>query len=85
MWTTNGTLGRRCLHDWFEQHQARAAAHPCRRVHHDGITCFGYATRAEFEADSYGWGKRDTQGCREIESVVRRGQDYYGLWTHNLR
>ena len=50
------------LHDSVEQHQALAADTPAAQFIRTEDYCFGYATRADFDADSYSWGKRDAQG-----------------------
>lgn len=61
------------LHDSVEQHQALAADTPAARFISTEDYCFGYATRASFEADAYGWDKRNAQGLRyEVVS----GADY---------
>lgn len=61
------------LHDTVEQHQALAAGTDAAKFITTEDYCFGYAKRADYEADSYGWGKRDAQGVRyEVVS----GQDY---------
>ncbi len=52
------------LHDTVEQHQALAADTPAAQFISTEDYCFGYATRADYEADSYGWSKRDAQGVR---------------------
>ncbi|MDC0136652.1 FAD-dependent oxidoreductase [Sulfitobacter sp.] len=61
------------LHDTVEQHQALAADTPAARFITTEDYCFGYATRADFEADSYGWGKRDAQG---VQLDVVSGAEY---------
>ncbi|MDB4235137.1 FAD-dependent oxidoreductase [bacterium] len=61
------------LHDTVEQHQALAADTPAARFITTEDYCFGYATRADFEADSYGWGKRDAQG---VQHDVVSGAEY---------
>ena len=61
------------LHDTVEQHQALAADTPAARFITTEDYCFGYATRADFEADSYGWGKRDAQG---VQYDVVSGAEY---------
>lgn len=61
------------LHDTVEQHQALAADTPAARFISTEDYCFGYASRAGFEADSYSWGKRDAQG---VKYEVASGQDY---------
>ena len=68
-----GTAMAALLHDSVEQHQALAADTPAARFITTEDYCFGYATRAEFEADSYGWGKRDAQG---VKYEVVSGADY---------
>jgi D-amino-acid dehydrogenase len=50
------------LHDTVEQHQALAADTPAAAFITTEDYCFGYATRAEFDADAYGWSKRCAQG-----------------------
>lgn len=61
------------LLDSAAQHRALAAGTPAERFISEDDYCFGYATRAAFEADSYGWGKRDAVGVRyEVVS----GTDY---------
>lgn len=52
------------LMDSVAQHRALAAGTPAARFISDDDYCFGYPTRAAFEADSYGWGKRDAAGVR---------------------
>ncbi|KIN73113.1 NAD(P)/FAD-dependent oxidoreductase [Sulfitobacter guttiformis] len=52
------------LHDSVEQHQALAADTPAAAYITTEDYCFGYATRADFDADAYSWGKRDAQGVR---------------------
>ncbi|WP_298857576.1 FAD-dependent oxidoreductase [uncultured Sulfitobacter sp.] len=61
------------LHDTVEQHQALAADTPAARFITTDDYCFGYATRADFDADSYGWGKRDAQG---VQYEVVSGAQY---------
>lgn len=61
------------LHDTVEQHQALAADTPAARFISTEDYCFGYATRAGFDADNYSWGKRDAQG---VKYDVVSGQDY---------
>ncbi|WP_420860554.1 NAD(P)/FAD-dependent oxidoreductase [Algirhabdus cladophorae] len=53
-----GTL----LHDSVQQHQALAQGTPAAKFITTEDYCFGYATRAEFEADSYAWDKRKAAG-----------------------
>ena len=59
------------LHDSVEQHQALTADTPAAKFITTEDYCFGYATRTEYEADSYGWGKRDAQGVQyEVVSAA---------------
>ncbi len=50
------------MHDCHAQHLALAAGTPAERFVGDEDYCFGYATRADFDADRYGWEKRKAQG-----------------------
>ncbi len=52
------------LLDSAAQHRALAAGTPAERFVSDEDYCFGYAKRADFDADRYGWGKRDAVGVR---------------------
>ncbi|MDG1068837.1 MAG: FAD-dependent oxidoreductase [Sulfitobacter sp.] len=61
------------LHDTVEQHQALAADTPAAQFIKTDDYCFGYASRAEFDADSYGWGKRDAQN---VPYEVVTGAEY---------
>jgi D-amino-acid dehydrogenase len=61
------------LMDSAAQHHALAAGTPAARFVCDDDYCFGYASRAAFEADSYGWGKRRAVGVRYD---VLSGADY---------
>jgi D-amino-acid dehydrogenase len=61
------------LHDTVEQHQALAADTPAAQFITTEDYCFGYATSAEYEADAYGWTKRDAQG---VKYEVVSGADY---------
>jgi D-amino-acid dehydrogenase len=62
------------LADSVAQHRALAKGTPAERFIFDDDYCFGYATRAAFEADSYGWGKRDAAGVRyEVVSGAQHG------------
>ncbi|MGB0797722.1 MAG: NAD(P)/FAD-dependent oxidoreductase, partial [Planktomarina sp.] len=50
------------MHDSVDQHHALAAGTDAERyISHEDF-CFGYATRAAFEADQYGWDKRAAVG-----------------------
>ncbi|WP_299416730.1 FAD-dependent oxidoreductase [uncultured Sulfitobacter sp.] len=59
-----GTAMSALLHDTVEQHQALAADTPAAQFITTDDYCFGYDTKAAFEADSYGWSKRDAQGVK---------------------
>ena len=61
------------LHDTVEQHQALAADTPAAQFITTEDYCFGYATRTEYEADAYGWTKRDAQG---VKYEVVSGAEY---------
>lgn len=61
------------LHDAVDQHTALAADTPAAKFISHEDYCFGYATRAAFDADSYGWCKRDAAG---VKYDVVSGQDY---------
>lgn len=61
------------LHDTVEQHQALAADTPAACFITTEDYCFGYGTHADFEADSYGWSKRDAQG---VQYDVVSGAEY---------
>jgi D-amino-acid dehydrogenase len=52
------------MHDTLEQHQQLAANTPAAKYIHDDDYCFGYATRASFDADAYGWEKRRAAGYK---------------------
>ncbi|WP_415404255.1 NAD(P)/FAD-dependent oxidoreductase [Tateyamaria sp. SN3-11] len=57
-----GTAMSMLLHDTVEQHRALAKGTGAERYIGAEDYCFGYATRAAFEADAYSWGKRDALG-----------------------
>ena len=62
------------LHDTVDQHESLAADTGAQHfVTHEDY-CFGYQTRAMFEADSYGWSKRRAAGVKH--SIVS-GADYH--------
>ncbi len=61
------------LHDTVEQHQALAADTPAANYISTEDYCFGYATRADFDADSYGWSKRKAQG---VKHEIVSGTEY---------
>ncbi len=50
------------LHDTVDQHRSLAQGTQAERYIKDDDYCFGYATRAAFEADAYGWAKRKAAG-----------------------
>lgn len=50
------------LYDSVEQHQALADGTEAARFIDPVDYCYGYATRADFDADAYGWGKRKAAG-----------------------
>jgi D-amino-acid dehydrogenase len=52
------------LHDSVAQHMALAADTPAAQYITTEDYCFGYARRADYDADSYGWAKRAAQGVR---------------------
>lgn len=55
-----GTL----LHDSADQHAALCAGTAAEKYVGREDYCYGYATRAAFEADGYGWGVRRDAGVR---------------------
>lgn len=61
------------MHDTLEQHRALADGTPAERYIHPDDYCFGYATRAAFDADAYGWGKREAAG---YDFEVMSGAEY---------
>lgn len=50
------------LHDSYDQHCRLAEGTGAERYIGSEDYCFGYATQAEFEADSYAWSKRKAAG-----------------------
>ena len=52
------------LHDSVDQHAALCEGTPAARYLGREDYCFGYATRAAFEADAYAWGIRRDAGVR---------------------
>ena len=50
------------LHDAVEQHRALAAGTPAAAYLRDDDWIYGYADRAAYEADAYGWGIRRAHG-----------------------
>lgn len=61
------------LHDTVDQHRQLAAGTPAADFITDDDYCFGYATKAAFEADAYGWEKRKAAG---YDFEVMSGADY---------
>lgn len=61
------------LHDTVDQHRALAAGTGAEKFISDEDYCFGYATKAAFEADAYGWKKRKAAG---FKYEVVAGADY---------
>lgn len=61
------------MHDTLDQHRVLAQATPAARFIHSDDYCFGYATRAAFDADAYGWDKRRAAG---YVFEVMSGADY---------
>ncbi|MEO9895592.1 MAG: FAD-dependent oxidoreductase [Paracoccaceae bacterium] len=61
------------LGDSVDQHESLAKDTPAQKfIHHDDY-CFGYKTRADFDADRYGWSKRDAVG---VKYSVIPGREY---------
>ncbi|CTQ51211.1 NAD(P)/FAD-dependent oxidoreductase [Jannaschia donghaensis] len=54
----------RLLHDSVDQHAALCAGTDAEKYLGREDYCFGYATRAAFDADGYGWGVRRQAGVR---------------------
>lgn len=65
------------LHDTVAQHRALADGTDAARFISDEDYCFGYATRADFEADAYGWEKRRKAGYafEVVEGTEYRAAD----------
>ena len=64
------------LHDTLEQHRQLAAGTPAAKFITSDDYCFGYTTRAAFEADAYGWEKRKNLGYDfEVVGGAQYGQD----------
>ncbi|RLJ60119.1 D-amino-acid dehydrogenase [Litoreibacter meonggei] len=51
------------LHDTVDQHRALARGTSAEKYIGAEDYCFGYATKATFEADAYSWQKRKAAGC----------------------
>jgi D-amino-acid dehydrogenase len=64
------------LHDTVDQHRALAAGTGAEKFISDEDYCFGYATKAAFEADAYGWEKRTAAG---FKYEVVSGEDYVNV------
>ena len=61
------------VYDTVAQHKALAAGTDAESFIKEGDYCFGYASRAEFEADAFAWKLRDERGyVYEAQS----GEDY---------
>lgn len=65
------------LHDTVAQHRALADGTDAARFISDEDYCFGYASRADFEADAYGWEKRRKAGYafEVVEGTEYRAAD----------
>lgn len=64
------------LYDTVDQHRALARGTGAERFIGAQDYCFGYATRAAFEADAYGWDKRRAAGFEfEVVSGDAYAQD----------
>ena len=61
------------LGDSVEQHESLAKDTPAAAFIHQDDYCFGYKTRAAFDADRYGWSKRDAVG---VKYSVTTGREY---------
>lgn len=61
------------IRDAVAQHRALAADTDAEPFIEDGDYCFGYASRAEFEADGFAWKLRDEWG---YTYEVQLGEDY---------
>ncbi|KPA21314.1 D-amino acid dehydrogenase small subunit [Shimia sp. SK013] len=61
------------MHDTLDQHRQLADGTPAAGFVHSDDFCFGYETRAAFDADAYGWAKRKAAG---YEYDVMSGADY---------
>ena len=71
-----GTAMSSLLHDTVDQHRHLAAGTPAAKFITDDDYCFGYATRAAFDADAYGWGKRKAAGYDfEVVDGAQYAQD----------
>lgn len=64
------------LHDTVDQHRALAAGTGAEKFISDEDYCFGYATKAAFEADAYSWEKRTAAG---FKYEVVSGEDYVNV------
>ncbi|MDR6264177.1 FAD-dependent oxidoreductase [Roseobacter sp. N2S] len=72
------------LHDSLDQHRALAQGTPAAAYITDEDFCFGYPTRAEFEADRYGWDIRDKNNVDyEVVSGAEFGT-YDPLYADNF-
>lgn len=72
------------LHDSLDQHRALAQGTPAATYITDEDFCFGYPTRADFEADQYGWDIRSKNGVDyEVVSGAEFGA-YDPLYANNF-
>lgn len=64
------------LHDSADQHAALSAGTGAEKYLGREDYCFGYATRAAFDADAYGWGIRRDAGVQfEVETGAQYATD----------
>ena len=72
------------LHDSVEQHLALAADTPAAKYITTEDYCFGYPTRADFDADAYGWSIRKKNGVDfDVVTGAEYGQ-YDPLYANNF-
>ncbi|HAB39605.1 MAG TPA: FAD-dependent oxidoreductase [Rhodobacteraceae bacterium] len=64
------------LLDSAAQHRALALGTAAERFIYEDDYCFGYATKASFEADKYSWQKRDAVGVRYEVICGRKYADF---------
>ena len=60
------------LHDTVDQHRSLAKGTGAEKYITTEDYCFGYSTKADFEADAYGWNKRSAAGYeyQVVDSVT---------------
>jgi len=64
------------MYDTVDQHRALARGTGAEQFIYADDYCFGYATKAAFEADAYGWEKRKAHGYEyEVLTGASYGQD----------